>query len=40
MKPRIRLMNGMWYCFTKTWINYGLGFSPRDAYLDWVEENR
>lgn len=42
MKPRIRKINGLWYCFLKPHtqeeaLNYciGLGYTAAGAYIDW-----
>jgi hypothetical protein len=36
MKPRLRKMGDLWYCFTRwptKWL--GMGKSPREAFDDW-----
>jgi hypothetical protein len=36
MKPRLRKLEGIWYCFTAgVSRRYGEGFNPADAYRDW-----
>lgn len=34
MKPRLRKMNKIWYCWTQ-WT-MGEGFNPLHAYDDWL----
>jgi hypothetical protein len=37
MKPRLRRIGMIWYCFIYGPISrrYGEGFNPADAYRDW-----
>lgn len=36
MKPRLRKINGIWYCWTeKIAIKCGIGYNPFTAYMDW-----
>lgn len=39
MKPRIYLHNKLWYCVAQHHKS-GLGFTPADAYREWVARNR
>ncbi len=32
-KPRLKLIKGMWYCWTPGYT--GLGFTVKQAYEDW-----
>ncbi|WP_275425870.1 hypothetical protein [Rhodoferax koreensis] len=43
MKPRIRLIDRMWACRRpsmdiREWI--GFGYTPKEAYEDWLEVNK
>lgn len=35
MKPRLKKRDGLWYCYT-VWIRRGIGFTPLQAYDDWL----
>ena len=35
MKPRLRRISGVWYCWIE-WTMMGMGFSAKDAYDDWL----
>lgn len=43
MKPRLRFIRGLWYCFDVSWLfglGYtpsGLGYTPQAAYKDWQQ---
>ncbi|MDB5887034.1 MAG: hypothetical protein JWR74_3205 [Polaromonas sp.] len=38
MKPRLFKFNKLWYCMTNVG-KVGLGFTPTDAYDEWVARN-
>lgn len=39
MKPRLRHFNGVWHCcYEGMWL--GFGYTPRDAYADWIYINK
>lgn len=36
MKPRLRKINGLWYCWTRLIAaQCGVGYDPQMAYVDW-----
>lgn len=36
MKPRLRKINGLWYCWSiEASELYGIGYNPHMAYMDW-----
>lgn len=35
MKPRIRLLHGIWSCVTSWPFVCGCGYSPREAFEEW-----
>lgn len=38
MKPRLRKLQGVWYCFIKCGRitrRFGEGFTPKEAFRDW-----
>lgn len=37
MKPRIRLWRGLWRCFSQDQEPTGIGYTPRQAWLEWRE---
>jgi hypothetical protein len=37
MKPRIFLFHGVWHCFARGRRVMGLGFTPSEAYFDWLK---
>jgi len=42
VKPRIIKIRHAWHCGVKKWKYYqliGVGFSPREAWDDWVAKN-
>jgi hypothetical protein len=42
MKPHIYKRTGLWHCSgfrTVGLMVWGIGYSPRDAYLDWLQRN-
>ncbi len=38
MKPRLIKINLLWFCLSKDRLG-GLGFTPREAYAEWVKRN-
>lgn len=37
MKPRIYLRHGIWCCRLQLDWAIGHGYTPREAYLDWLD---
>jgi hypothetical protein len=40
MKPRLFKHKGLWYCLTGAGCFGGLGFTPADAYREWMARNK
>ena len=40
MKPRLIRINKIWHCRSPKTMFAGLGFTPLEAYQDWVVWNK
>lgn len=37
--PRLRMVFGIWVCVTRGPLRMGHGYTPQQAYLDWLMDS-